>query len=54
VAEEKKIVFSQQEIQQIQAILIDQDAAEALKFLREVLWSRLQEKQSQACGPLSI
>jgi len=54
MAEEKKIVFNPQEIHQIQAILIDQDEAEALKFLREVVWPRLQEKQSQACGPLGV
>jgi hypothetical protein len=36
------VTLDDQELTQLQMILADQDGAEALRFLREVVWERIQ------------
>jgi len=47
---EKTIVFSDQEQMQIQAIVIDKDGEEALRYLVD-LGDRLKAHSGHACGP---
>ena len=47
---EKTIVFSDQEQMQIEAIVIDKDGEEALRYLVD-LGDRLKEHFGHACGP---
>jgi recombinational DNA repair protein (RecF pathway) len=47
---EKQIVFSAQEQQQIEAIVIDQDKLEAVKYLAELV-QRFKGTEGHACGP---
>jgi hypothetical protein len=46
---DKQIVFSEQEQQQIQAIVIDKDKDEALKFLAKLV-QEIKGSAGQACG----
>ncbi len=47
---DKQIVFSDQEQMQIEAIVIDKDKAEALRYLAKLLeW--MKGHAGQACGP---
>jgi hypothetical protein len=47
---DKQIVFSDQEQQQIEAILIDKDKVEALKYLADLV-ARFKGTEGHACGP---
>jgi hypothetical protein len=47
---DKTIVFSDQEQAQLQEIIIDQDKAEALKFVI-ALMERIKGGGGHACGP---
>jgi hypothetical protein len=47
---EKQLVFTPQEQLQIEAIVIDRDKEEALKFLIQIK-NRLEGSESKACGP---
>ncbi len=47
---DKTLVFSDQEQMKIEAIVIDQDGEEALRFLAEVV-DRLSPHYGHACGP---
>ncbi len=46
----KQIVFSDQEQQQIEAIVIDKDKEEALKFLAKLVQA-IKGTESRACTP---
>ncbi len=47
---DKTLVFSDQEQMKIEAMVIDQDGEEALRFLAEVV-DRLSPHYGHACGP---
>jgi hypothetical protein len=47
---DKQIVFSAAEQQQIEAIVIDKDKDEAVKFLAGLV-QRFKGSESHACGP---
>jgi hypothetical protein len=47
---DKQIVFTAAEQQQIEAIVIDKDKEEAIKFLVELV-QRFKGSESHACGP---
>ena len=47
---DKQIVFSDQEQQQIEAIVIDKDKEEALKFLAKLV-QEIEGSAGQACSP---
>ena len=47
---DKQIVFSDQEQQQIEAIVIDKDKEEALKFLAKLV-QEIKGTAGHACGP---
>jgi hypothetical protein len=49
----KTLIFDDNEIQQLRAIITDQEKAEALQFLNS-LWERVKEKDSKACGPKAV
>ncbi len=46
----KTIVFSDQEQMKIEAIVIDKDGEEALRYLADLI-NRCKEPQGHACGP---
>jgi len=50
----KTLTFDDTEIQQVRAIVMDQDGKEALEFLTAVIWERMKEKDSKACGPKPV
>lgn len=47
---EKQIVFSDQDKMQIEAIVIDKDKAEAIKYLAGLV-QRFKGIEGHACGP---
>lgn len=47
---DKTIVFSHQEQMKIEAIIIDKDGEEALRYLAELV-DRLKPHYGHACGP---
>ncbi len=47
----KTVMFDDKEIQAVTAIVMDKDKEEALKFITNVLWERIKENESRACGP---
>ncbi len=47
---EKTLIFSDQEQMQIEAIVIDKDGEEALRFLATIV-DRLSPHYGHACGP---
>ena len=49
----KTIRFSDQEIQGLEAILLDKDKDEALKVIANI-WDRVKDKESKACGPKAV
>ncbi len=49
---DKTIIFSDQEQMKIEAIVIDKDGEEALRFLAELV-DRLSAHYGHACGPKS-
>jgi hypothetical protein len=50
----KTIMFDDREMQLLTAIVIDKDKEEALKFLTNVIWERVKDKESKACGPKAV
>ena len=50
----KTIMFDDREIQLLTAIVIDKDKEEALKFLTNVIWDRVKDNESKACGPKAV
>ena len=50
----KTIMFDDREIQLLTGIVIDKDKEEALKFLTNVIWERVKDKESKACGPKAV
>ncbi len=50
----KTVTFGDKEMQLLTAIVMDRDNEEALKFLTNVIWERVKEKESKACGPKSV
>lgn len=50
---EKVITLSQKEVQLLEAILIDEDEKEALKFLRDVVKGKPNPNQVH-CGPKTV
>jgi hypothetical protein len=51
---ERTISLTEQESQRVDAILLDRDKEEALKFLKEVIKEKLKTTQSRACGPKAV
>ncbi len=47
---DKQIVFSDQEQQEIEGIVIDQDKEEALKFLTKLM-QEIKGSEAHACSP---
>lgn len=47
---EIQVAFSDQEQQRVEAIVIDKDKDEALRYLAELL-DRIREHPGHACGP---
>ena len=52
--EVKTLTFDDNEMQRLRAIIMDKDREEALAFLTEVIWDRIKEKDSKACGPKAV
>jgi hypothetical protein len=50
----KTIMFDERELQVLTAIVVDRDKEGALRFLTEVIWERVKEKEIKACGPKSV
>ncbi|HME46434.1 MAG TPA: hypothetical protein VKF36_25345 [Syntrophorhabdales bacterium] len=50
----KTIMFEDKEVQLLAAIVMDKDKEEALKFLTDVIWDRVKDKDSKACGPKAV
>lgn len=50
----KTVMFDEKEVQLLTAIVIDKDKEEALKFLTEVIWERVKDRESKACGPKPV
>ena len=51
---ERAIQLTEQEIQRVEAILLDRDKDEALKFLKDVIKEKLRVTTARACGPKSV
>ncbi|MGQ9654441.1 MAG: hypothetical protein ACUVXD_10285 [Thermodesulfobacteriota bacterium] len=51
---EKTIRLTGEEIQRIEAILLDRDKEEALRFLKDVIKERLKVTEGHACGPKPV
>jgi len=51
---EKSIRLSAQEIQRLEAILLDKDKEDALRFLREVVKEKLAGTPGHPCGPKPV
>ncbi len=50
----RTITFDDRELQLLNAIVIDKDQQEALKFLTTVIWERVKDRESKACGPKAV
>lgn len=50
---EVKVAFSDQQQQQVEAIVIDRDKDEALRYLADLL-ERIKEHPGHACGPKPV
>ncbi len=50
----KSIILDDREVQLLTAVVMDKDKEEALKFLTDVLWDRIKDKDSKACGPKAV
>ena len=46
----KTIMFDDREIQLLTAIVIDKNKEEALKFLTNVFWEKVKDREPKACG----
>ena len=51
---EHTIGLTDQEVQKIQAIIVDRDKEEAFRFLVDVIKERLKTPTSHACGPVKV
>ncbi len=51
---EHVIRLTDQEVQMIQAIILDRDKEAALRFLVDVIKEKLKGPTSHACGPTSV
>lgn len=51
---EHVIKLTDQEVQKIQAIILDRDKEEAFKFLVDVIKEKLKAPTSRACGPTPV
>lgn len=51
---EHTISLTEQETQRIEAILLDRNKEEALKFLKEMIKGKPKATQSHACGPKGV
>jgi len=51
---ERVIRLTEQELQRIDAILLDRDKEDALRFLRDVIKEKLKVTPSHACGPTPV
>ena len=51
---EHVIRLTDQEVQEIQAIIVDRDKEEAFRFLVDVIKERLKIPTSRACGPVKV
>jgi len=52
--EVKTLTIDDNEMQRLRAIIMDKDREEALAFLTDVIWDRIKEKDSKACGPKAV
>ncbi len=50
----RTIQLTEQEVQRIEAILLDRDRDEALRFLKDVVKEKLRLISSHACGPKPV
>ncbi len=50
----KSIILDDREVQLLTAVVMDKDKEEALKVLTDVLWDRIKDKDSKACGPEAV
>ena len=50
----KTVMFDDREVQLLTAIVMDKDKEEALRFLTEVIWERVKDRESKACGPKAV
>ena len=48
---ERAIQLTEQEIQRVEAILLDRDKDEGLRFLKDVIKEKLRVTTTRACGP---
>jgi hypothetical protein len=51
---ERAIKLDEQEIQRMEAILLDRDKEEALRFLKDVINGKLRVTATRACGPKPV
>ncbi|MGQ9645878.1 MAG: hypothetical protein ACUVWO_04980 [Thermodesulfobacteriota bacterium] len=51
---EHVIRLTDQEVQRVQAIIVDRDKDEALRFLVDVIKEKLKTPTSRACGPTPV
>ena len=51
---ERTIRLTDQEIQRIEAIVLDRDKEDALRFLKDVIREKLRVSEGHACGPKSV
>ena len=51
---ERAIQLTEQEIQRVEAILLDRDKDEALRFLKDVIKEKLRVATTRACGPKPV
>ncbi len=50
----KTIMLNDRELQLLTAVVMDKDKEQALKFLTDVIWDRVKDKDSKACGPKMV
>ncbi len=51
---ERAIQLTEQEIRRAEAILLDRDKDEALKFLKDVIKEKLRVTTARSCGPKPV
>ncbi len=49
----KTVTLSDNEVQRLRTIVIDQDKQDAFDFVVEI-WERIKEKEAKACGPKTV
>ena len=50
----KTITLEDKEMQLLAAVVMDRDKEAALNFLTNIIWERVKEKESKACGPKAV